>query len=118
MLRFVFMLKRTRYTMNDFKQDEETMNGLKDTLQELLKQLEKDYELHREKITPTFPCDKRTNTIRLPASVEKEICNLAAKGEEIEAIKRVSRLTGAGLRLSKDYVDKFRGQEEVEARRH
>ena len=67
--------------------------------------LEKAFDLTRKKVTPPYPYDKRTNTIRLPPDVEHELFHLAASGDKIEAVKRVTRLTGAGLRLSKDYVD-------------
>jgi ribosomal protein L7/L12 len=52
-----------------------------------------------------FPYDTTTNTIRLPANLEKDLRDLIRAGNKIEAVKRVTRLTGAGLRISKDYVD-------------
>jgi ribosomal protein L7/L12 len=41
----------------------------------------------------------------LPADIKKEISRLVSTGDKVEAVKRVTRLTGAGLRVSKDYVD-------------
>jgi len=54
---------------------------------------------------PPFPHDKRTNTITLPAAVAHEIFHLAQDASKPEAIKRVMELTGAGLKVAKDYVD-------------
>lgn len=67
--------------------------------------LEKVFDLGREKSTPLFPYAKNTNTITLPTDVEKELRRLISAGNKVEAIKRVAKLTGAGLRVSKDYVD-------------
>jgi hypothetical protein len=55
--------------------------------------------------TPPYPYHKRTGTIILPPEVEQEIRQLIQSGHKIEAIQRVLHLTGAGLKLSKDYVD-------------
>ena len=54
---------------------------------------------------PPFPYDKNTDTIILPTDIEKEIRHLASAGDKVEAVKRVMKLTGAGLKVSKDYVD-------------
>ena len=59
----------------------------------------------RKKFVPPFPYDKDTDTITLPAEKEREIRRLISAGKKVEAIKRVLRLTGAGLKTSKDYVD-------------
>ena len=67
--------------------------------------LEKAFDLTRKKVTPLYSYDKTTNTIRLPPDVEHELFHLAASGDKVEAVKRVTRLTGAGLRAAKDYVD-------------
>ena len=72
--------------------------------------LEELFEATREKTTPPFPYDKRSGRINLPAKVERELRQLVSAGDRIEAIKRVTRLTGAGLRISKDYVDNLRAQ--------
>ena len=67
--------------------------------------LEKAFAFVRKKPIPLFPYDKHTNTIVLPADIKKEISRLVSTGDKVEAVKRVTRLTGAGLRVSKDYVD-------------
>ena len=59
----------------------------------------------QKRAIPPFPYDKNTDTIILPTDVEKEIRYLASAGDKVEAVKRVMRLTGAGLKVSKDYVD-------------
>ncbi len=56
---------------------------------------------------PPYPYDKRTEKITLPPEIEQEIRQLVQSGKKIEAVQRVLRLTGAGLRISKDYVDVF-----------
>ncbi len=58
-----------------------------------------------KKTSPPYPYDKRTNTITLPSDIDHELFHLAADGNRVEAIKRVMELTGAGLKVSKDYVD-------------
>jgi hypothetical protein len=55
--------------------------------------------------TPPYPDHKRTGVITLPPEVEQEIRQLVQNGNKIEALQRVLHLTGAGLKLSKDYVD-------------
>jgi ribosomal protein L7/L12 len=54
-----------------------------------------------------FPYHAKTNTISLPAQIERELRGLVSTGNNVEAMKRVISLTGAGLRVSKDYVDKL-----------
>ena len=71
----------------------------------LLDMLEKAFELSREKVKPLYPYDPATNTIALPAMVEQKLRQLVLAGKKVEAVKQVTRLTGAGLRVSKDYVD-------------
>jgi ribosomal protein L7/L12 len=67
--------------------------------------LEKAFEIHREKVKPLFPYDPQTDTIHLPSDIKEELQGLIMTGQKIEAVKRVTELTGAGLRASKDYVD-------------
>ena len=67
--------------------------------------LEKAFSLARKKIPPPFPYNATTNTITLPVQVENELRGLIAIGKKVDALKRVTTLTGAGLRVSKDYVD-------------
>lgn len=71
----------------------------------LLKTLADHYEQHRPKIKPVYPFDPKTNTIHLPPEIDKELKSLLQASDKIAAVKRVADLTGAGLRMSKDYVD-------------
>ena len=74
-------------------------------LQALLVVLEKVFALLRKKAVYPFPYNIRTHTISLPAQIERELRRLVSTGKKVEAMKRVISLTGAGLRVSKDYVD-------------
>ena len=67
--------------------------------------LDKVFFLARKKVVPLYPYDKRTKVITLPKEVERQLRRLVADGNKVEAIRQVTRLTGAGLRVSKDYVD-------------
>ena len=58
-----------------------------------------------KKVTPLYPYDPKTNAIQLPQNAEQELRLLVLTGNKVEAVKRVTELTGAGLRVSKDYVD-------------
>jgi hypothetical protein len=69
--------------------------------------LDKIFQLIRKKPNPSYPYDKKTRQIKLPPHIEKEIRKLVRAGDKIQAVKKVTQLTGAGLRISKDYVDKF-----------
>jgi ribosomal protein L7/L12 len=62
-----------------------------------------------KKSTPPYPYNKRTDTITLPPEIEKELRQLVLSGNKIEAMRRVLKLTGAGLRVSKDYLDSLAG---------
>ncbi len=55
-----------------------------------------------------YPYDKQTGRIKLPAELEKEIEQMAKRGDIVSAMKRVMDLTGAGLRYSKVYIDRLR----------
>ncbi len=59
----------------------------------------------REQSTPPYPYDPKTDTITLPVDVQQEVIQLVAAGNKVAAIQRVLQLTGAGLKVSKDYVD-------------
>ena len=74
-------------------------------LQALLVVLEKVFALRRKKAVYPFPYNAKTHTIDLPAQIKRELRGLVATGKKVEAMKRVISLTGAGLRVSKDYVD-------------
>jgi ribosomal protein L7/L12 len=67
--------------------------------------LDKVFFLARKKVVPLYPYDKRTKVITLPKEVERQLRRLVADGNKVEAVRQVTRLTGAGLRVSKDYVD-------------
>lgn len=73
----------------------------------ILDLLERAFTQTRKQVKPTFPYDQTTNTIRLPRHVEQELRQLVLVGNKVEAVKRVAYLTGAGLRVSKDYVDRL-----------
>jgi len=72
--------------------------------------LEKVYAKYRKKVKPLYPYDAKTDTIHLPRAIEEEIRQLILAGKKIEAVQRVTELTGAGLRVSKDYVDNLAKQ--------
>lgn len=67
--------------------------------------LEQIFAVTRDKAIPLYPYDKRIDAITLPSTIRKELIELVAAGNKVEAVRRVARLTGAGLRTSKDYVD-------------
>ena len=74
-----------------------------------LKMLEQWFEVERDtSMPPPFPFDATTDTIRLPQDVETHLKRLVRTNNKIEAVKQVTKLTGAGLRLAKDYVDSLR----------
>jgi ribosomal protein L7/L12 len=76
-------------------------------LQVILVVLETVFALIRKKQVYPFPYNPATNTITLPAQIDNELQGLIAVGKHVEAVKRVTNLTGAGLRISKDYVDQL-----------
>jgi len=71
----------------------------------ILKVLDELYEKHRKKIKPLYPYDKKANNIHLPDEIVADLKFLILAGNKVEAVKRVAEFTGAGLRVSKDYVD-------------
>ena len=74
-------------------------------LQAILVVLEKVFALLRKKAVYPFPYNAKTNTINLPIQIERDVRRLVSTGKKVEALKSVISLTGAGLRVSKDYVD-------------
>jgi hypothetical protein len=70
----------------------------------ILALLDKLYMLRKRPYPPLYPYDKATNTITLPADIEARIRQIAAD-DKVDAIQNVTLLTGAGLRVSKRYVD-------------
>jgi ribosomal protein L7/L12 len=84
------------------------LSGLpRPVLQVILVVLEKVFALLRKKAVYPFPYNESTHTISLPAQIERELRGLISTGNKAEAMKRVISLTGAGLRVSKDYVDQL-----------
>ena len=71
----------------------------------ILKALEELYEKERKKIVPLYPYNKKTGKIELPEDVIADLKFFLLVGNKPAAVKRVLELTGAGLRMSKDYVD-------------
>jgi ribosomal protein L7/L12 len=72
----------------------------------LLDKLEQLFELQRApNPAPPYPYNEKQNLIRIPEEIEQQLRKLVQSGQKVEAIKQVIELTGAGLRVSKDYVD-------------
>jgi ribosomal protein L7/L12 len=72
----------------------------------LLGLLERSFEQQRDKATPPpFPLEGQTGAVNLPKEKVMELNRLLRSGEKVKAVKRVTQLTGAGLRVAKDYVD-------------
>ena len=76
----------------------------------ILAMLEEAFAKYRKKVKPLFPYDAQTEVIHLPQHIEEELRHLVLTGKPVEAVKRVTELTGAGLRVSKDYVDSLAKQ--------
>jgi hypothetical protein len=81
--------------------------ALKPFVEVFLWSLDKLFELTRKRVEPTYPYDKQTKRIQLPHDIANEIYQLALKEAKPKAVKKVAELTGAGLRVSKDYVDEL-----------
>jgi ribosomal protein L7/L12 len=71
----------------------------------ILKAIEKLYEKERKKVASLYPYDKKTGRIELPEDVIADLKFFLLVGNKPAAVKRVAELTGAGLRMSKDFVD-------------
>ena len=67
--------------------------------------LDKLYQATRKRGEVKYPYDKHTGTISLPEHLEDEVRQIAVQEGRPKAIKKVGELTGAGLRVSKNYVD-------------
>ena len=78
---------------------------LKPFFEVFLWSLDKLFQITRKRVEPTYPYDRKTRKIILPKNIENEIYQMAIKTDKPKAIKKVTELTGAGLRVSKDYVD-------------
>jgi hypothetical protein len=73
----------------------------------LLEFLAEEFERVRKPRIYPFPIDKATGAISLPSDTVHELFHLVKEGRKIDAVKRVTELTGAGLRQAKDYVDRL-----------
>ena len=71
----------------------------------ILKALDDLYEKTRKKVDPLYPINRKTGKIELPDDLVADLKFLMLVGRKPEALKRVAELTGAGLRISKDYID-------------
>ena len=71
----------------------------------ILKTLAGPYHREKPKIKPAYPYNQKTNEIHLPDEIVADLKFLLLAGNKVAAIQRVAELTGAGLRISKDYVD-------------
>ena len=71
----------------------------------ILQIIEKLYEKQRKKIMPVYPVSKTTGKIELPEEIITDVKFLLLVGNKHAAVKRVAELTGATLRMSKDFVD-------------
>jgi len=71
----------------------------------ILQAIEKLYEKERKKIVPVYPVNKKTGKIELPEEVIADLKFFLLAGNKTAAVKRVVELTGATLRMSKDFVD-------------
>jgi hypothetical protein len=68
------------------------------------------YSLVRKRVPPQYPYDRQNRRIDLPKDVGVSLRKQVRSGDAPGAVKRVAGLTGAGLRMSKDYVDWLRKQ--------
>jgi ribosomal protein L7/L12 len=71
----------------------------------ILQVIEKLYEKERKKIIPIYPVDKKIGKIELPEEIIADLKFFLLTGNKAAAVKRVVELTGATLRMSKDFVD-------------
>jgi len=60
------------------------------------------------KNVPLYHFDRKTGKIELPEGFIAGLKFFMLVGDKPAAVKRVAELTGAGLRMSKDYVDKLK----------
>lgn len=75
-------------------------------IEKMLSSIEEIHEKVRDRSTPPpYPPDGKTGEISLPPEVAMELRRLVVSGRGIEAVQKTTKLTGAGLRASKDYVD-------------
>lgn len=98
-------LKRSKYR----KSKESSEIKRPKEIVEFLEKLDEAYQSQQNNPNPPYPYDTETNQIKLPLHIVRELKQLCQQGEKIQAVKRVTKLTGAGLRVSKDYVDGLTG---------
>ncbi len=72
-----------------------------------LEALDKEFQKNQPKTPAKYPYNKKTNRIQLPREIDSEIIKIVVAGQKATAVKWVTQLTGAGLRISKDYVDRL-----------
>jgi ribosomal protein L7/L12 len=77
------------------------------SIRSFLAWLDDEFQARQYNPNPPYPYNPQTETIELPEEIEKELIALLREGPKAEAVKRIAKLTGAGLRISKDYVDKM-----------
>lgn len=73
----------------------------------LLEPLEQWYAANRVPRVPLYPPEPQSEKLKLPPHVEAKLSKLIREGRKIEAMKEALDLTGAGLRLAKEYVDEL-----------
>ena len=78
---------------------------LKPAFEAVLWSLDKLFEITRKRVKPAYPYNRETRKINLPETIQNEIYQVAIKVGKPKAVKEVTELTGAGLRISKNYVD-------------
>ena len=87
--------------------DENNMPNKRKNPIPLLDEIEKFYEAQRPKIKPKYPYDSKSDTIHLPPEIIEDLKFILLTGNKVAAVKRVAELSGAGLRVSKDFVDEL-----------
>ena len=91
---------------------------LASVLKAFLMILDRVFLFARKKVVPLYPYDKRTKAITLPKEVERRLRRLVAEGNKVEAVLQVTRFTGAGLRVSKGYVDSLARKDRGRTNKH
>ena len=87
------------------KKQQSDLSRMDSGVKKFLEYLDKEFQARQNNPNPPYPYNRDTNTIVLPSEINLELESMLKRGEKVETVKRVTRLTGAGLRISKDYVD-------------
>ena len=74
-------------------------------VEDFLDSLDQLYQSRQNNSNPPYPVDPKTKRIELPQYIDRELIGLCEQGDKPKAVQHVTKLTGAGLRISKDYVD-------------